>query len=374
MSEYSDLERLAMRRALLLATQGLYSTGENPRVGACFIQGQDIIAEGFHRAPGLPHAEIEAIRQAADTSLQGSTCVVTLEPCSHVGKTGPCADALIQAGVSRVVVAMEDPNPLVAGQGLARLREANIEVAVGLYEAEARRLNLGFISRMTTERPYVWLKSAASLDGKTAMADGESQWITGTEARREVQQLRARCQALMTGIETVLKDDPRLTVRFEESEIRLPEGVEPLQPLRVILDTHGRLPETGALFDAEGPIVWVTGDDYSHPQYESGRIERWVTPLVDDRIDLRVVLLSLAERGVNEVLVEAGATLGGSLINQGLVDQGVLYLAPKLLGRSARSLYDVAPAQLADAPEVLIQEIRAVGDDLRMDWTLRTRA
>ena len=374
MSEYRDLERLAMRRALLLATQGLYSTGENPRVGACFIQGQEIIAEGFHRAPGLPHAEIEAIRQAADASLQGSTCVVTLEPCSHVGKTGPCVDALIQAGVSRVVVAMEDPNPLVAGQGLAGLREANIEVVVGLYEAEARRLNPGFISRMTTERPYVWLKSAASLDGKTAMADGESQWITGTEARREVQQLRARCQALMTGIETVLKDDPRLTVRFEESEIRLPEGVEPLQPLRVILDTHGRLPETGALFDAEGPIVWVTGDDYPHPQYESGRIERWVTPLVDDRIDLRAVLLSLAERGVNEVLVEAGATLGGSLINQGLVDQGVLYLAPKLLGRSARSLYDVAPAQLADAPEVLIQEIRAVGDDLRMDWTLRTRA
>ena len=374
MSEYRDLERLAMRRALLLATQGLYSTGENPRVGACFIQGQEIIAEGFHRAPGLPHAEIEAIRQAADASLQGSTCVVTLEPCSHVGKTGPCVDALIQSGVSRVVVGMEDPNPLVAGQGLARLRKANIEVLVGLYEAEARRLNPGFISRMTTERPYVWLKSAASLDGKTAMADGESQWITGTEARREVQQLRARCQALMTGIETVLKDDPRLTVRFEESEIRLPEGVEPLQPLRVILDTHGRLPETGALFDAEGPIVWVTGDDYPHPQYESGRIVRWVTPLMDDRIDLRVVLLSLAERGVNEVLVEAGATLGGSLINQGLVDQGVLYLAPKILGRSARSLYDVAPAQLADAPEVLIQEIRAVGDDLRLDWTLRTRA
>jgi diaminohydroxyphosphoribosylaminopyrimidine deaminase/5-amino-6-(5-phosphoribosylamino)uracil reductase len=374
MSEYRDLERLAMRRALLLATQGLYSTGENPRVGACFIQGQDIIAEGFHRAPGLPHAEIEAIRQAADASLQGSTCVVTLEPCSHVGKTGPCADALIQAGVSRVVVAMEDPNPLVAGQGLARLREANIEVAVGLYEAEARRLNPGFISRMTTERPYVWLKSAASLDGKTAMADGESQWITGTEARREVQQLRARCQALMTGIETVLKDDPRLTVRFEESEIRLPEGVERLQPLRVILDTHGRLPETGPLFDAEGPIVWVTGDDYSHPQYESGRIERWVTPLVDDRIDSRAVLLWLAQRGVNEVLVEAGATLGGSLINQGLVDQGVLYFAPKFLGRSARSLYDLAPARLADGPEVLIREICAVGDDLRMDWTLRISA
>lgn len=374
MSEFCDLERLAMRRAFLLATQGLYSTGENPRVGACFIQGQEIIAEGFHRAPGLPHAEIEAIREAGGTSLQGATCVVTLEPCSHVGKTGPCVDALIQAGVSRVVVAMEDPNPLVAGKGLRQLREANIDVVVGLYETEARRLNPGFISRMITGKPHVWLKSAASLDGKMAMADGESQWITGTEARQDVQRLRARCQALMTGIETVLRDDPRLTVRFEESEIRVPGGVEPLQPLRMILDTHGRLPETGALFDADGPIVWVTGDHYSHPQYESGRIERWVTPLADDRIDVRAVLLLLAQRGVNEVLVEAGATLGGSLISQGLVDQGVLYLAPKLLGRSARSLYDIGPAQLADAPEVSIQEIRAVGDDLRMDWTLRTSA
>ena len=374
MTEFSDLERLAMRRALLIATQGLYSTGENPRVGACFIRDGEIVSEGFHKAPGLPHAEIEAIQAAGSSILQGSTCVVTLEPCSHVGKTGPCARALIEVGVSRVVVAMVDPNPLVAGQGIQKLKDAGIDVVVGLYRKEAERLNPGFVSRMTKSRPWIWVKSAASLDGKIAMADGESQWITGVDARLDVQHLRARCQALVTGIDTVLADNPRLTVRHEEAGLTLPDGIDASQPLRVILDTRGRLPETGALFEADGPILWVTGSIQDHPLAQSGRIEQWVAPLKNDRIDLHSVMIELANRSINEVLVEAGPRLIGQCISEGLVDRGVLYLAPKLLGQAARSLYDIAPAQLADAPEIFIEEIREVGEDLRLDWTLRTRA
>jgi len=374
MTEFSDLERLAMRRALLIATQGLYSTGENPRVGACFIRDDEIISEGFHKAPGLPHAEIEAIRAAGSSTLHGSTCVVTLEPCSHVGKTGPCADALIDAGVGRVVVAMVDPNPLVAGQGIQKLQGAGIDVAVGLYAREAEQLNPGFISRMTRSLPFIWVKSASSIDGKIAMADGESQWITGPEARKDVQRLRGRCQAIVTGVDTVLVDNPRMTVRYQEAGIEIPEGLHVAQPLRVILDTRGRLPETGALFDEEGPILWITGGSIDHPQLRSGRIEQWVAPLANDRVDLRAVMSELANRSINEVLVEAGPRLIGQCISEGLVDRGVLYLAPKLLGQAARSLYDVAPAQLADAPEIFIEEIREVGEDLRLDWTLRTRA
>jgi diaminohydroxyphosphoribosylaminopyrimidine deaminase/5-amino-6-(5-phosphoribosylamino)uracil reductase len=226
---------------------------------------------------------------------------------------------------------------------------------------------------MTESRPWVWVKSAASLDGKIAMADGESQWITGVDARLDVQRLRARCQAIVTGIDTVLADNPRLTVRHEEAGLTLPDGIDARRPLRVILDTRGRLPETGALFEANGPILWVTGSTQDHPLVQSGRIEQWVAPLKNDRIDLRSVMIELANRSINEVLVEAGPRLIGQCISEGLVDRGVLYLAPKLLGQAARSLYDVAPAQLADAPEIFIEEIREVGEDLRLDWTLRTR-
>ena len=372
MTEFSDLERLAMRRALQLASLGLYSTGENPRVGACFIANGDIVSEGFHRAPGLPHAEVEAISAANDESLEGATCVVTLEPCSHVGKTGPCADALIASGITRAVIAMFDPNPQVAGGGIAKLEAAGIDVAVGLYQDEARRLNPGFIKRMTESTPFIWVKSAASLDGKIAMANGESKWITSANARADVQRLRARCQATVTGIGTVLADDPRLTVRYSEAEIELPSDVSVAQPLRVVLDTHGRLPESCALLETEGPILWVTGSDCAHQALQTGRIEQWVAPLRDGRIDLHELVSELAQRGVNEVLVEAGPTLIGQFITEELVDRGVVYLAPKLLGKAARSLYDVAPAGLAFAPKIMVSEVCEVGEDLRLDWTLRT--
>jgi diaminohydroxyphosphoribosylaminopyrimidine deaminase/5-amino-6-(5-phosphoribosylamino)uracil reductase len=218
------------------------------------------------------------------------------------------------------------------------------------------------------------VKSAASIDGKIAMADGESQWITGPDARIDVQCLRARCQAIVTGIDTVLTDNPRLTVRHQSAGIRLPDEINATQPLRVVLDTHGRLPETGALFEANGPILWITGSHFDHPLVHLGRVEQWVAPIKNHRIDLQVVMSELADRRINEVLVEAGPRLVGQCIAEELVDQGVLYLAPKLLGQAARSLYAVAPVQLADAPEIFIQEIREVGKDLRLDWTLRTRA
>ena len=325
--------------------------------------------------PGRPHAEIELIEQADAGLVRESTCVVTLEPCSHVGKTGPCADALIDAGIARVVVAMEDPNPLVAGRGLARLRDANIDVAVGLFSEEARSLNRGFIKRMMFGRPYVWLKSAASLDGKIAMADGESKWITGSDARRDVQRIRGRCQAIVTGINTVLADDPQLTVRHNESGLVVPEGLSAKQPLRVILDTQGRLPTSNRLLDAEGPILWVTGEVTISTQCtRMDELSSGWPHFVMAELISKALLLELGRRQINEVLFEAGATLLGSLIEDRLVDQGVLYYAPKLLGQTARSLYDIAPTQLADAEEISIQRICEVGGDLRLDWTLGTRA
>ncbi len=373
MIEWSEGDRLAMRRALFLAGKGLYSSFENPRVGACFVKDNEVIAEGFHSSPGFPHAEIEAMGQTDPRFFKGSTCLVTLEPCSHVGRTAPCADALIEAGVSRVVIAMEDPNPLVSGQGIQRLRAAGIRVDVGLYRDDAKQLNPGFIKRMTKGSPWIWIKSAASLDGKIAMADGRSKWITGTEARLDVQRLRARCQAIMTGINTVLMDDPRLTVRHEEVGIFPPHAVPGRQPLRVIVDTTGRLPHDAKLIAVDGPILWVTAFEVQHPALKSGRLQHWLAPQIGGRVDLVALMIELARRSINEVMVEAGPTLSGSLISCGLIDAGVLYLAPKLLGRAALSLYDLSPAQLTDAPEIFIQKVQSVGQDLRLDWTLRTR-
>ena len=371
MTDWTDFDRLAMHIALNQASRGLYSTGENPRVGAVVAKQDQILAEGFHQAPGCAHAEIEALAQLAHADAEGATCYVTLEPCSHTGKTGPCTEALISAGVTRVVAAMEDPNPEVSGRGISQLKAAGIQVEVGLLESEALALNAGFIKRMTEGRPLVWLKSAASLDGRTAMADGESKWITGPEARMDVQSLRARVGAVVTGIETIRVDDPRLTVRWSDTHIQLPPKATARQPLRVILDTHGRLPASSALFDEPGEILWVTGAPKAHPQLDMGRLLSWVAPTADDgRIDLHALCHELARRGINELLVEAGATLAGAWIQARLVDHGVLYMAPKLLGPRGLSLYDVGPAQLADAPALFISDVRKVGADLRVDWTL----
>ncbi len=373
MTEWSEEDRLVMRQSLLLAKKGLYSSFENPRVGACFIKDGEIIGEGFHRAPGFSHAEIDAMDKIDLQLLYGSTCVVTLEPCCHVGRTAPCVDALIKASVSRVVVAMADPNPIVSGQGIKKLRMAGIRVDVGLYADEAKKINPGFVKRMAEGMPWIWMKSAASLDGKIAMANGDSQWITGIEARIDVQRLRARCQAIITGIDTVLVDDPRLTVRYEEAGIALPKGIPARQPLRVVVDSTGRLPHKAKLFDFDGAVLWVTTSPVQHPELETGRLQHWIAPQLNGRVDLQALMIELGRRSINELLVEAGPTLNGSLISCGLVDTGVLYLAPKFLGRRALSLYDLAPTQLADVPEIFIQRVRNIGQDLRLDWTLRTR-
>lgn len=371
MTECADFDRQCMARALMLAHLGVFTTGENPRVGAVLAKHGRVIGEGYHRRAGEPHAEVMAMREIDSASVAGATCYVTLEPCSHQGKTGPCADALIASRVARVVVAVEDPNPLVAGQGIARLRAAGIAVEVGLCQAEAVALNPGFFKRMRTGLPWVWLKSAASLDGRTAMADGQSKWITGTEARTDVQRLRARCGAIVTGLGTLRADDPALTVRLSDAELGWPSDLRRTQPLRVLLDSEGRLPEALSLFDAPGEILWVTTVEATHQALQSGRMQHWLAPAnAEGRVDLMALLAHLGERRINEVLFECGATLGGALIRVQQVDQGVLYLAGKLLGPTGRCLYDIAPASLAEAPRMALLQCQTIGADVRIDWRL----
>ena len=354
-----------MARALELARQGLYSTHPNPRVGCVIVRDGRIVGEGWHVRAGEPHAEVHALRQAGELA-RGATAYVTLEPCSHFGRTPPCAEALVQAGVARVVAAMQDPNPQVAGRGLERLRSVGIEVCSGVLEAEARELNVGFIKRMESGLPYVRVKLAMSLDGRTAMASGESQWITGPAARAAVQRLRARSSVVITGADTVLMDAARLTVRGDEL------GVSPEQvalalgrpPLRVLVDGRGRVPLSAPFFQA-GPALVVTALD-TPVDYAAAGHECLALPGDGERVDLAALLRTLAERGANEVLVEAGPRLAGAFAQRGLVDEYQIFMAGKFLGSSARPLLDWPLQRMAEAPELRIREIRAVGDDWRI--------
>ncbi len=348
-----------MARAHQLAEQGLYTTDPNPRVGCVVVQDGTVVGEGFHQRAGEPHAEIHALNAAGDRA-EGATAYVTLEPCSHFGKTPPCSDALIVAGVRRVVVALADPNPEVSGEGIRKMERAGIEVASGLMPEGTERVNPGFLSRMRRGRPWVRLKMAMSLDGRTAMSSGESQWITGPEARRDVQQLRARSSAILTGVGTVLADDPSLNVR----EIDAPF----IEPLRIVLDPDGRTPASAKLFSLDGPILMAVALDAPSPdgwaEYDNVeiiRLDRSVSGL-----DLQQLMGELARRELNELHVESGATLAGALIRQQLVDEIVLYTAPVLMGSSARPLFDLPLAAMDEKIELEIQEIRRVGKDLRM--------
>ena len=326
---FSDTDRDMMRRALALAAEGRFSTSPNPRVGCIIAHGGQIVGQGFHLKAGGPHAEVHALRQAGE-SARGATAYVTLEPCSHYGRTPPCAEALIQAGVSRVVAALSDPNPQVAGKGLAMLSAAGIRTESGLLETEARELNRGFLSRIERGRPFVRLKCAASLDGKTALSDGLSQWITGEAARHDVQILRAESCAVLTGIGTVLADDPQLNVRAFPT-LR--------QPLRIVLDSRLRLPPTAKLLaDPESPVL---PEKYPAALATVPHLDILTIPATDGRISLPAALPLLAERGIGELLVEAGATLCGAFLQAGLVDEIVLYQAGKILGGNARSLFDL---------------------------------
>jgi len=344
-----------MARALQLAARGLNTVTPNPRVGCVLVRDGAIIGEGWHEKAGEPHAEINALRKVGAGGTAGSTAYVTLEPCSHHGRTPPCADALITAGVTRVVAAMQDPNPLVAGNGLGKLQAAGIETACGLLENEARELNIGFVSRMTRGRPWLRLKVATSLDGKTALRNGASQWITGPDARRDVHAWRARSCAMLTGIGTVRDDNPRLTVRAVPTT---------RQPLRVVVDSRLDMSPEAAILEGGCLVACASAPDTLADRLRARGAEIVVLPNSQGKVDLPALLQELGRRGINEVMAEAGTKLNGSLLREGCVDELLLYQAPLLLGDAARGMADVDElTRLDQALRLNILERRPVGAD-----------
>ena len=360
-----------MARALRLAERGLYTTMPNPLVGCVLVKADKVVGEGWHLRAGEGHAEVNALA-AAGTGAKGATAYVTLEPCSHTGKTGPCAQALIDAGIERVVYGMEDPNPLVAGRGLDLLDAAGIEVSGALMEESARALNRGFIHRMQSGLPRVTSKSAMSLDGRTAMASGESKWITNPKARADVQRLRARSCALITGVDTILFDHPQYTVRAAELGLAAEEArlAAAKQPLRVIVDSSLRLPQKSLILQGGGRILLVHNNaDAALCEGWPDRVELLSLPgkgLHEGRVDLLALLKELAKRECNEVLLEAGATLSGGFMRRGLVDELVVYLAATLMGSAARPLFELPLDTMAGKLELKITDVRAVGDDWKI--------
>lgn len=347
-----------MARALELAERGLFTTTPNPRVGCVIVRDGAIVGEGWHLRAGEPHAEVHALAMAGEKA-RGATAYVTLEPCSHHGRTPPCADALVKAGVARVVVAMEDPNPLVGGRGMARLRDAGIATVTGVQENEARELNIGFISRMTRGRPWLRLKAAATLDGKTALNNGVSQWITGDDARRDAHRWRARSCAVLTGIGTVRDDDPQLNVRAIPTE---------RQPLRIVVDARLETPLNARILD--GGRVLVAGaveDSERIAALQRRGADVLILPNNGGKVDLPALMTELGQRGINEVLAESGFKLNGSLLQEGCVDELILYLAPALAGDDARGLFNLpALSSLADKRELAFRDVRQIGRDLRI--------
>jgi len=381
-----DYEYMAL--ALQLARRGIYTTAPNPRVGCVIVRDDQVVGSGGHRQAGGPHAEIIALQQAGEQA-RGATAYVTLEPCCHQGRTGPCSQALIDAGIKRVVTAMVDPNPRVAGQGLEQLRQAGIAVAQGVMQQAAEDLNRGFIARMRTGRPRVICKLAMSLDGRTAMASGESQWITSPAARRDVQRLRARSSAVLSGIGTVLADDPALNVRSEslaDDNTLLDNGL-PRQPLRIIVDTNGRLPMNARVLQNPGQVVLLTSvagadaiarNSAEHPPSLTVLTlplqSSPTTPGGPLRLDLTDLFSTLADYELNDVVVEAGPLLSGALLSAGLIDELVIYMAPKLMGSSARGLFDLPwLASMAQCIELEIRDVRPVAHDWRVTAAVSKR-
>ena len=347
-----------MAHALRLAQRGLYTTTPNPRVGCVIVSDGKVVGEGWHERAGEPHAEVHALRMAGNLA-RGATAYVTLEPCSHHGRTPPCADALIAAGIARVVAAMQDPNPLVAGRGIDQLRTAGIDTVAGLMEAEARELNIGFVSRMTRGRPWVRVKVATSIDGKTALNNGVSQWITGLDARRDAHAWRARSCAMLTGIGTVREDDPHLTVRDVDTA---------RQPLRVVVDSKLEIPLGAKILAGCNALIATASVDKTRiAALENLGVQVVVLPNAQNKVDLPALLTELGRRGINELMVEAGPNLNGSLLREGCVDELLIYQAPVLLGDAARGMFNLPElTDLSGKHELAIIERRMVGPDLRL--------
>jgi diaminohydroxyphosphoribosylaminopyrimidine deaminase/5-amino-6-(5-phosphoribosylamino)uracil reductase len=357
-----------MKRALELAALGMDSTDPNPRVGCVLVRAGHMVAEGWHQRAGEPHAEVHALR-AAGEAARGATVYVNLEPCSHFGRTPPCVQALIEAGVARVVYAIDDPNPLVSGRGAAALAQAGIEVVAGVLGGQAQALNPGFFQRMQTGRPWVRVKLAASLDGRTGLAGSASRWITGEAARADVQRFRARSSVILSSSATVLADDPALTARAP--------GVT-RQPLRVVLDTELRVPPSARVYDAEAPsmVFTASADVARRIALRDGEVRVESTPKAETGgLELALVLRRLAELQANEVWVEAGARLAGALLRAQLVDELIVYLAPSLLGPQALPLVQLPPiGALAERLQLEFRQIEPVGEDLRITAVPRQAA
>lgn len=381
-----SLDHIYMSEALRLAKKGLFTTHPNPRVGCVIVKDGVVVGRGWHKKSGEGHAEVHAIRQAGELA-KGACAYVTLEPCSHFGKTPPCADALIKAGIARVVAAMVDPNPEVSGRGMARLEAHNIETKTNVLAEEARQLNKGFVRRMLDSRPWVTIKLAMSVDGRTAMASGESQWITSAYARADVQRLRAESSAIMTGVETVLQDDAALTVRKEQLDLQrfsdvfcdsdslVCDGVSleevlARQPLRVVMDSEGRLPLKSRLLSFKGPVLWVVAEGlkFDSEQTQLANLSHVKVLRVNQgsrRESLNQVMNYLAEQGCNELLVEAGSTLSGEIIKSGYCDELVVYMAPKLMGSLARPLFNLPLDTMNQSIDLTLVDMRQFGDDIR---------
>jgi len=360
-SGFSPVDSAHMSLALQLAERGKYTAHPNPRVGCVIAHGDHVVGRGWHARAGKPHAEINALEDAG-SNAENATAFVSLEPCSHHGKTPPCVDALVAAGIREVVCATLDPNPQVAGRGIAALEATGIEVRCGLMEERARKLNRGFFLRMTAGRPFVRLKMAASLDGATAMQDGESQWITGKEARMDVQRLRAECGAIMTGIGTVLADDPSLTVRDS--------SLTSVQPLRAVVDSQLRMPGSACMLGLDGETLIFCVEDSRRANLEAMGATVYKCAGENGRVDLQQVLATLATLEVNDVLVETGPILAGEMLGQNLVDELVIYQAPHIMGSETRGMFNTPGwTKLMNRSELTVTDVRQIGNDTRITAT-----
>jgi len=374
MDIFSLSDHKYMQRALSLAKRAYYTTSPNPRVGCVIVKDNKIVGEGYHVKAGQGHAEVNALKQAGELA-KGATAYVTLEPCSHYGRTPPCAEALTKAGITHVIAAMVDPNPQVSGRGLKMLEDAGVSTQHGLLEQEAKQLNLGFIQLMTTTLPYVRCKLASSVDGKTAMASGESKWITGAAARRNVQRLRAQSCAVITGADSVLTDDSKMNVRWSElGNLKASYAEEDIrQPVRVIIDSKNRLTPDLALFSFESPVIIFTHNvetNHKWPyfvEHISVGFNESASDTALKKLDLKAILSVLGERGLNDVLIESGAQLAGAFVEQNLVDELILFQAPKLMGADGKSLLNMMNIQvLSDAKKLTYTDVRMVGEDIRI--------